>query len=117
MIEQTAVSSPIQQDEYMIAAPGEAIVNITAFTARQQVSGYVGSHISHLMGGSEPSLILSRNRLRWRVPILLTSPQKGPVGVVGSLDVDARTGQLLVPANFSESIKANAQSLTESSTL
>jgi hypothetical protein len=115
MMEQTAVFTPIQDDEHMIAAPGEAIVNITAFTARQQVSGYVGSYISHLMGGAEPSLILSQNRLRWRVPILFTSPDRGPIGIVGNLDVDARTGQLLVPDNFVEKLEANAQALVESS--
>lgn len=104
------------ENEQLIAAPGEPIVNVTAFTARRQVSGYVGSNISHLMGGSEPALVLSRGRLVWRVPIILTTPQQGQVGVVGSLDVDARTGQLLIPIDFSQKIASHAQTLTQAST-
>ena len=98
-------------DEIMLAAPGEPIVNITAHTARQKASGYAGSYISHLMGGGEPSLLFSQNRLIWRVPLLLTSPQQGIVGTVGSLDVDARTSQLIVPPDLAEQVKAHAQAL------
>ena len=49
------MSTMTMADEIMLAAPGEPIVNITAYTARQKASGYVGSYISHLMGGGEPS--------------------------------------------------------------
>lgn len=103
--------------EYLIAAPGEPIINVTAFTARQQASGYVGSHISHLMGGGEPALVLSNGRLVWRVPVLLTSPVRGKLGTVGHLDVDARTGQLLISPDFTRQIETHAQTLVNNSTL
>ncbi len=109
-------STPTIPDEHLIAAPGEPIVNITAYTARQKVGGYIGGHISHMMGGGEPSLLLSQNRLVWRVPIMLTSPQRGPLGTVSHLDVDARTGQLLIPADFAQEIQAHAQALITHST-
>jgi hypothetical protein len=67
-------------DEFVIARPGEPIVNITGFTARQKASGYVGDRISHMMGGDEPTLMLVEQRLVWRVPIILTSPSAGPPG-------------------------------------
>jgi hypothetical protein len=102
-------------EEYIIAAPGEPIVNITSYTAQGQAGGYVGSHVSHLMGGGEPSLLLVQGRLVWRVPILLSSPRRGILGQVGSLDVDARTGQLLLPPNFVEQLEHHAQTITESS--
>jgi hypothetical protein len=102
-------------EEYIIAAPGEPIVNITAYTARRQVGGYVGSHVSHLMGGGEPSLLLVQGRLVWRVPILLSSPRRGVLGQVGSLDVDARTGQLLLVPNFVEQLEHHAQTIIDSS--
>ncbi|MCB8943910.1 MAG: hypothetical protein H6658_09150 [Ardenticatenaceae bacterium] len=105
---------PRSLDEYLIAAPGEPIVNITAYTARQQVSGYVGSHVSHMMGGGEASLLLTQGRLVWRVPILLTSPQRGLLGNVGHLDVDARTGQLLVTTDFIQQIEIHAQAVVAS---
>lgn len=95
--------------DHLIAGPGEPIVNVTAFTARQKVSGYVGSNVSHLMGAGEPSLLLSGERLVWRVPIILTSPVHGIMDVVGSLDMDARTGQLFVPPDFVAQVEVNAQ--------
>jgi hypothetical protein len=103
---------PIAAEEHLIAEPGRPIVNITAFTARQKASSYVGDKISHLMGGDEPALILSQGRLVWRVPILLTTPVRGRVGVVGSLDVDAHTGSLLIQPGFDEQVVARARTLT-----
>jgi hypothetical protein len=97
--------------EYVIAQPGEPIVNITSFTARQKVSGYVGDQISHLMGGDAPTLILAQGRLVWRVPIILTRPSQGIVGTVGELDVDARTGSLIIPPQFAEQVQARAKAL------
>lgn len=97
--------------ETLIAKPGEPIVNITSFTARQKVSGYVGSQISHMLAADEPALVLSEQRLVWRVPILLTSPVRGVLGAVGTLDVDARTGQLLLPPDFKSRVAANAETL------
>jgi hypothetical protein len=101
-------------DEFVIARPGEPIVNITGFTARQKASGYVGDRISHLMGGDEPTLMLTKQRLVWRVPIILTSPSRGTLGTVGTIDVDARTGSLLVAADFDEQVLARAQTLARS---
>ncbi len=100
-------------EEFLIASPGEPIINVTAFTARQKVSGYVGGHVSHLLIGGEPSLIFSQKRLVWRVPIVLTTPRRGRLGEVGHLDMDARTGQLLMSPDFSEQIKQHAQALAE----
>lgn len=105
-----------QTEDILIAAPGEPIFNITAFSAKQKASGYVGSHISHLMGGDEPSLLLSQGRLIWRVPILFTTPQQGKLGHVGTLDIDARTGQLLIPPNLNEQLQSHAQTLLDRST-
>lgn len=106
------LAEPITAEEHLIASPREPIVNITPFTARQKASGYVGNKISHLMGGDEPSLILSRGQLVWRVPIILTTPLRGQVGIVGSLDVDARTGNLVIQPGFDEQVIASARTLT-----
>lgn len=103
---QTILDSP---SDHLIAGPGEPIVNVTAFTARQKVSGYLGSNVSHLMGGGEPSLVLSNGRLVWRVPVIFTSPLQGIMGVVGSLDVDARNSQLIIPSDFLVQVETNAQ--------
>ena len=110
----TMETTQFNKDDLLIAKPGEPIVNITSFTARQKASGYISSHISHLMGSQEPSLILSNKRLVWRVPIILTSPNESTLGIVGTLDVDTRTGQLIIPDNFSNQLEANAQKIIAS---
>lgn len=109
------IETALPQNEYVIAAPGEPIVNITAYTARQQASGYVGSHVSHLMGGGDPTLLLAQGRVVWRVPILLSSPRRGLLGQVAHLDIDARTGQMLLPPDFLSQIETHAQTLLDSS--
>ncbi len=113
MDNQMVTANRKRSGEHVIARPGEPIVNITGFTARQKASGYVGDRISHLMGGDEPTLMLARERLVWRVPIVLTSPSKGRLGFVGSIDVDARTGSLLIPPGFEEQVQVRAQTLAQ----
>jgi len=102
----------LNKGEHLIARSGEPIINITAFIARQKVSGYIGDQISHLMGGGSPTLILADSTLVWRVPIVLTMPSQGVVGVVGFLDVNARTGSLIIPPHFIEQVEARAREIT-----
>lgn len=86
-------------NEHIIARPGEPIVNITAFTARQKVSRYIGDRINPLISGDEPTLVLTKEGLVWRVPVILTRPLQG---VAGTMDVDARTGNLIIQPDFTE---------------
>ena len=99
------------RNDKIIALPGEPIVNITARDARRKVNGYVGGEISLMMHGIEPALVHSEGHLVWRVPIELATPIDGHIGFVGSLDVDARTSDLLIPPHFVEEIEANARAL------
>ena len=104
---------PDEPNSWVIANPSEPPLNVTAFTARQKVSGYVSASISHMMGGDEPALLFSNQRLVWRVPIVLTSPTRGRLGFVGSLDIDARSGHLLILPSFTSTIQSNAKALLE----
>jgi hypothetical protein len=106
------------EGDTLIAAPGEQVINITNVTARRKVSGYVGSRISYMMGGETPALVFSQGRLLWRVPIVMTTPSQGIIGVVGTLDVDARTGLLLIPSpsKLEAQVIARAQALLGDST-
>lgn len=64
-----------------------------------------------MMGGATPALVFSKGRLLWRVPIVMTTPSAGILGVVGTIDVDARTGQFLIPSNLEAQVIARAQAL------
>jgi hypothetical protein len=96
---------------FVIAQPGEPIVNISDRDARRKVNGYVGGEITLMMIGLVPALVHSEGRLVWRVPISLATPKCGHLGFVGALDVDARTGELFIPANFAEEVQANARAI------
>ena len=103
------------EDDTVLALPGEPIVNIDAVTARRKVTSYIGREINLMMGGTEAALVYSKGRLVWRVPVILTSPFRGQLGVVGVVDVDTRTGELLLPANLETTLRTAAHALLEDS--
>ena len=87
-----------------------AQVNVTAFSAQRKVSKLVLDQISHLLFGDAPSLVLS-DRALWRVPVRLAFPTTGPVGIVGEIDVDIQTGEVLVSETVLQEIEARAADL------
>ena len=68
-------------------------VNVTAFSARQKVSGFVADHLSTNMHAGEPSLVVGES-IVWRVPVILSLPPTGDRGEIGTLDVDIQSGQI-----------------------
>lgn len=85
-------------------------VNVTAFTARQKVSGLVLSEISNLMHGGTPVLVVGE-RLYWRVPVILSLPPHGDRGEVGAIDVDAESGEMQITRALIQEIQERAQAL------
>lgn len=93
--------------------PVTVTVNIDSNTARREVTVWLASYVGDkLMGGTAQLVIV--NRALWRVPALLTSSKIGTVGQVGSVDVDAVTGELLVDDDLIEEILNNAKQLVRS---
>ena len=88
-------------------------VRVPAVVAKRKVNVFVCNEISYLMGGSTPELVRGEPTV-WRVPVLLTFPKYGPVGTVGTIDVDAQTGELLVTPSLVEEITHNAEMLAAS---
>ena len=91
-----------------------AQVTIGASTARKAVNRFLLDEVSYLMGAGQPSLV-EAERLFWRVPVDLTSPDKGVIGQVGTLDVDVETGELAVDPKVIEELLHNAHKLVGSS--
>jgi hypothetical protein len=92
-----------------------ATVNVTAFSARQKVTGFVADEISTNMHAGEPKLVVSE-RIVWRVPIILSMPPTGDRGEVGMIDVDVETGQLNINQSLIMEIERRAEYLVEHST-
>ncbi|MEJ2208924.1 MAG: hypothetical protein P8129_07800 [Anaerolineae bacterium] len=87
-----------------------ATVNITGFSARQKVSGYVADELSTQMHGGTPKLVVGE-RIAWRVPVILSLPPSGDLGEVGYIDVDVETGELLTTEESLQEIKRHAKAL------
>lgn len=77
--------------------PGDqdAVVLIDALRARRKASNYVANHLGDRLMGIEP-VFVSGERPIWNVPIVLTAQELGSQGVVGSVDIDAVTGEVLI---------------------
>ena len=86
-------------------------LNVTAYTARQKVGGLALSRIGTGIGAEEPELVMSRERIVWRVPLFLALPELGRLGNVGAIDVDAQTGEVLADDLLIESFIRNARQL------
>lgn len=84
--------------------------NFSAKSAQKIVRRFVADEISYLLRAGEPKLVLGQ-RLYWRVPIELALPDRGVVGVAGTLDVDVETGQILATPDAIAEITRHAERL------
>jgi hypothetical protein len=91
-------------------------LNITAFSARQRVTQYVMQELSTQLGGDIPDLTVGE-RVYWSVPVVFTLPGKGVLGRVGTLRVDAGTGELLTDPQTQQEILRYAEQLAQGAAL
>ena len=100
------------QAQVKIAFSLTAQVNVTDYTAQRRVSKLLLDEVGNLLYGERPGLVAGR-RLLWRVPVWLGLPTIGPVGRVGSLDVDAQTGEIMFDQQTIDDIKERGNALAE----
>ena len=87
-------------------------LNITAFSARQRVNRHVTVELSSQLGAGTPELTVGE-RLYWSVPVVFTLPGKGVLGRVGTLRVDASTGELLTDSRTDQEMLRHAEQLAQ----
>ena len=83
-----------------------ANVEIEPLTARRSVTDWLISEVGNMIVGGTPQLIVSKQTV-WRVPAVLTSTSKGVVGEVGTVDVDAETGEVKSSLVLKDQILSN----------
>jgi hypothetical protein len=93
-----------------------ADLNVSAYVARRQVTGYLLDNVSDHLSGETPDLVVDGERLLWRVPVVLYLTSRGRVGQVGTIDVDAQTGQLQITPSLIEDIEHRAFQIATSPT-
>jgi len=91
-------------------------LNVTSFTARQRVTQHVMQELSTQLGGGTPELTVGE-RVYWSVPVVFTLPGKGVLGRVGTLRVDAATGELLTDRRTEREMMDHAERLAQRAAL
>jgi len=85
--------------------------NITSFVAKQKVNRYLLMNTGNLIHALEPDLVIGDN-LYWKVGVGYSTPEKGFLGQVGYILVEAINGNLLLENSTSiREIEANAECL------
>lgn len=90
-----------------------ATINVSPQAARRRVTGWVASEVGNMLMGERPQLVVGKLTV-WRVPIVLGSSTLGVLGEVGTVDVDAETGEILLAETLSQEILQNAKTLSRS---
>jgi hypothetical protein len=71
-------------------------INIDALEARKVVSSWLLNEISYMIGAGKATLVLSQ-RPTWRVPAWIAFPGVPQKNIVGVVDVDVQTGEIINP--------------------
>lgn len=94
-----------------------ANIQVSADAARRIVSRYVTHHIGDLLHGDMPNLVWRTQGVFWCVPVLLSAPSKGRIGIAGLLDVDVQTGELIITDDLVSTIETEANRLAVNAAL
>lgn len=110
-VEMTEMTLPMEA-QIKIELSLTAQVKVTHVTAQRQVSKLLLDQAGNLLYGERPNLVVGQ-RLLWRVPVWLAWPTTGPLGQVGTLDVDAQTGEILFTQQILEELVERANVLAQ----
>lgn len=80
--------------------------------ARKRASGWLLDHVGSLLHAETPELIAGE-KMVWRVQVVLTSPSRGRLGAVGSLDLDAVTGDVFADDSVIQRLHTDAAQLAQ----
>jgi len=87
-------------------------IKVTAEQARRQVDTWALNEVSYLMGALPPTLVVGE-QITWRVPVSLGFPDLGQVGVVGTVDVDVKTGMMNTSPELQAGLILEAEKIAE----
>ena len=75
--------------------PLEAEILVSPTLARRRAKGYLTAEVALVFRPGDPMLIWGQRRV-WRMPVYLHLRGFGPVAVLGTIDVDAMTGDVVM---------------------
>lgn len=101
---------PVALDLHVVAT-----LNITAEEARRRVNRQVVPDLGTGLVAGEPELMIGGEEIAWRVPLVLSLPGVGELGQVGTVTVEARSGELSLTPETQQRIINHARRLAFSS--
>jgi hypothetical protein len=105
-------TAPIHLSFHVIAT-----LNVSAEEARRRVNRQVVAELGTGLIARDPDLVFIGEQIAWRVPIVLSLPGLGDLGQVGAVDIDARSGDLLLNPVAQEEAIQHASRLYAGATL
>ena len=69
-------------------------IKISPAVARRKANGFLAGYVTMMVSAGQPTLILDESPV-WRVPANLHLPKLGKVSTLGTIDVDAQTGEII----------------------
>lgn len=110
-VELSTLRLPAQSD-IKIEISVEAHLGVTAQSAQRKVSRLLLDQVGNLVYGESPNLVAGE-RMLWRVPVWVSSPRTGPLGQVGTLDVDVQSGEILYSQELLDLISEQGRALAQ----
>jgi hypothetical protein len=83
-------------------------INIDVYTARKIANSWLFNAVSYMIGAGNPTLVLSQ-RPTWRVPAWIAFPGLSYRNIVGVIDVDVQTGEIIEPDNAKAKLEAHLE--------
>lgn len=94
-----------------------ATVNVSSVVAQRKVNALLLDHVGTGVYADEPEMLARDGQLCWRVPIILALPSLGPLGQIGTVDIDVQTGEVFADATTWQTLGDHAERLFAGATL
>jgi len=94
-----------------------ARLNVTPFTARQKVNGWLLERAGTGLMADAPALVAGNGRLVWRVPVWVSLPGRERLGQAGAINVDAQTAEIIADSTLVADLINRAEHLAAGSPL
>ena len=85
---------------------------LSPLSARRRANGWLLDNVGNLLHSESPQLVAG-DRILWRVQVVLTSPSRGSVGVIGALDLDAITGEVIADGAIIDLLHQHAAQIAQ----
>lgn len=73
-------------------------IAVSPVVARRRANGFLAGYVTMMVTAGQPMLILGE-KPAWRMTAVLRLPGMGEVGIVGHVDVDAQSGEIIRPSD------------------